>query len=118
MKNRIKTNQQRQRRARRTRAHIATSDNKPRLTVFRSLKFIYAQIIDDSKGVTLVAASSREVKKDKLTKTEIAKEVGTLLATRASEKKIKVVAFDRGSYQYHGRVKALAEAARAGGLKF
>ena len=118
MKTRIKTNEQRIRRTRRTRAKI-TKSNRPRLSVFRSLIHIYAQIIDDQKGVTLVSASSKEIKKDtKKTKTELAKAVGELLAKRAIESKITTIAFDRSSYKYHGRVKALAEAAREGGLKF
>ncbi len=90
---------------------------KPRLLVFRSLKHIYAQIIDDEKGVTLVASSSLQLK---LTgrKTDVAREVGKDLAKRALEKGITEVVFDRGPYKYHGRVKALAEGAREGGLKF
>ncbi len=90
---------------------------KPRLSVHRSLKHIYAQIIDDEKGITLVASSSLALK---LTgrKTEVAREVGKDIARRALEKGITEVVFDRGPYKYHGRVKALAEGAREGGLKF
>lgn len=88
-----------------------------RLSVFRSLKHIYAQIIDDEKGHTLVAASSLGLKL-KGNKTEVARQVGRVLAEEALKKGIKQVAFDRGPYKYHGRVKALAEGAREGGLEF
>jgi large subunit ribosomal protein L18 len=90
--------------------------------VFRSLKHIYAQLVDDSLGCTLVAASSLDTEiRDKITgkrKTESAELVGSLVAQRALNKGIKKIAFDRGGYQYHGRVKALAEAARKAGLDF
>jgi len=93
-----------------------------RLSVFRSSKQIYAQIIDDEKGVTLVAASSIEKENRAGLKTganvEAAKLVGKLLAERAQAKGVKQVIFDRGAYMYHGRVKALAEGAREGGLQF
>ena len=93
---------------------------RARLTVFRSSKHIYAQVIDDVKGVTLASASSLE--KDMRAKSganvEAAKAVGTLVAKRAVEKGIKDVVFDRGGYRYHGRIKALGDAAREGGLKF
>lgn len=94
--------------------------SRPRLAVFRSNKYIYAQIIDDSKGKTLVAASEATLKwpKKKLTKIERAFMVGEVLASQALKKKIKTVVFDRRKYRYHGRVKALAEGARKGGLKF
>lgn len=88
-----------------------------RLSVFRSLKHIYAQIIDDEKGHTLVAANSLGLKL-KGNKTEVARQVGRVLAEEALKKGIKQVAFDRGPYKYHGRVKALAEGAREGGLEF
>ena len=106
----------------RVRRKVEGNGDRPRLCVFRSLNHIYAQIIDDVKGHTLVTASTldTEIKgnsKDK-NKTGHAELVGELLAKRASEKKIKQVAFDRGGFKYHGRVKALAEAARKGGLKF
>lgn len=93
---------------------------RPRLTVFRSSKAIYAQIIDDEKGETLVAANEKEIKlsSNKATKTDRAYEVGKIIAKKALKKKIKTVIFDRGHYQYHGRVKALAEGARKGGLDF
>ncbi len=90
---------------------------RPRLSVFRSHRVIYAQVIDDEKGKTLVAANEKEMKA-KGTKIEKAALVGEALAKKALVKKIKTVVFDRGHYQYHGRVKALAEGARKGGLKF
>ena len=90
----------------------------PRLTVFRSAKNIYAQLIDDTNRVTIASASSKEKTIEKNNKTELSKVVGKLIAERSIEKGIKEVYFDRGSYRYHGRVKSLAEAARTGGLKF
>jgi large subunit ribosomal protein L18 len=111
------------RRKQRTRTRLrALAGARPRLSVFRSSKHIYAQVIDDEQGVTLVAASSI----DKGLKTDLktgadkaaAEAVGKLLAERAVEKGIKDVVFDRGGYLYHGRVKALADAARAAGLNF
>ena len=105
----------------RIKAHIRTkisgTAEKPRLSVFRSNAQIYAQIIDDVKGVTLAAASSLG-SKDKMTKTEQAAVVGKLIAKNALEAGIKEVVFDRNGYLYHGRVKQLADAAREGGLKF
>ena len=92
--------------------------DKPRLTVFRSAKNIYAQLIDDSKRVTITSASSKEKNIEKNNKTELSKIVGKLIAERSIAKGVKEVYFDRGSYKYHGRVKSLAEAARTGGLKF
>jgi large subunit ribosomal protein L18 len=116
------TREARIRRHHRVREKISGTKEQPRLCVFRSLKHIYAQVVDDSEGKTLVAASTldAEIVKDsnKKKKTNQAELVGTLLAKRAIEKKIKQVAFDRGGFKYHGRVKALAEAARKGGLKF
>ena len=95
---------------------------RPRLSVFRSSKHIYAQLIDDAKGLTVVAASSMEKAMREQAKTganiDAAKAVGKLVAQRAIEKGIKDVVFDRGAYLYHGRVKALADAAREGGLNF
>lgn len=90
---------------------------RPRLSVFRSNKFIYAQIINDIDGKTLVGISEKELT-EKGVKTDKAKKLGMLLAKKALKKKIKTVVFDRGSYAYHGRVKALAEGAREGGLVF
>ncbi len=93
---------------------------RPRLSVFRSNKEIYAQIIDDTSGKTLASASSRDaaLKDAKGTKSELAVEVGKALAKKAQAAGIEAVAFDRGGYLYHGRVKSLAEGAREGGLKF
>jgi large subunit ribosomal protein L18 len=95
---------------------------KPRLSVYRSSKHIYAQVIDDAKGVTLCAASTREKELRGSIKTganvEAAKAVGKRLAERAQQKGVKQVVLDRGGFRYHGRVKALADAAREGGLKF
>ena len=93
---------------------------RPRLSVFRSNKEIYAQIIDDTTGKTLAAASSKDkaLSKAKGSKTEIANEVGKAIAEKAAKAGVEQVAFDRGGYLYHGRVKSLAEGAREGGLKF
>lgn len=104
-------------RHRRIRAILSGTAYRPRLVVFRSLAHIEAQLIDDVKGHTLVAVSDRQLKA-KGTKTERATAVGVALAEQAKAKKIINVVFDRGGFQYHGRVKALAEAARTGGLKF
>ena len=111
------------RRAQRTRTRLkAVSAGRPRLSVFRSNKNIYAQVIDDAKGVTLAAASSLDkILKDRVKKgsdVEAAREVGKLIAERARAAGIQRVVFDRGAYLYHGRVKALADAAREGGLSF
>lgn len=99
---------------------IKGTAKRPRLSVFRSNKAIYAQIIDDEIGKTLVTADERATKlpTKKATKTDKAREVGKILAKKALKKKIKTVVFDKGRYQYHGRVKALAEGVREGGLKF
>lgn len=105
------------RRHARVRAKVFGSSKRPRLVVFRANQHIYAQLIDDNAQKTLAAASSMEIKV-KGNKTEIATKVGDLIARKAAEKKISDVVFDRGGFKYHGRVKALAEAARAGGLKF
>jgi len=106
---------------RRIRKRLSGTTERPRLSVFRSNTEIYAQFVDDTKGVTLASASSlaKEIaEKTKITKTEQARLVGQLAAKMAVEKGITEVVFDRGGYLYHGRVKALAEAAREGGLKF
>ena len=107
------------RRHKRVRRKISGTAECPRLCVYRSNSNVYAQIIDDDKQVTLVAASTldKEVKNKKANK-EAAKEVGTLIAKKATEKNIDTVVFDRGGYLYHGVVKELAEAAREAGLKF
>ena len=113
---------QQRRKARVRKAIRERAGERPRLSVFRSSKQIYAQIIDDEKGVTIVAASSMEKDQRAALKTganiEAAKVVGKLIAERASAKGVKQVVFDRGAYMYHGRVKALAEGAREGGLEF
>ena len=110
---------ERERRHARVRRKISGTAECPRLCVFRSNSNIYVQVIDDVKGVTLAQASTldKEVK-TKHSNVEAAKEVGALIAKRASELKIKEVVFDRGGYIYHGVVKAVAEAAREGGLDF
>lgn len=111
-------NFQRERRKRRVRAKISGTSARPRLTVFRSNKHISAQLIDDEKGVTLLTVSDQHIKNAKGTKTKRALAVGKLLSDKAKRKKVKAVVFDRGAYRYHGRVKALADAARDGGLTF
>jgi large subunit ribosomal protein L18 len=113
-------NESRQKIHQRIRHRLSGSAERPRLNVFRSLKHIYVQVIDDRRGVTLVSANSAEKSFPIKGGGNIAaaKEVGKLVATRAKEKGIELVAMDRGGYRYHGRVKALAEAARAAGLKF
>ena len=113
------SNKARLRRHTRVRGKVSGTAERPRLNVYRSLNHIYAQVIDDVKGVTLVAASS--VEKDfgmNGGNKEAAKKVGELIAKRAADKGITEVVFDRGGYIYHGRVKDLAEGAREGGLKF
>lgn len=99
------------------RSRVAGTANIPRLSVFRSNKAIYAQIIDDEKGRTLVSASSVGIK-DKATKVEVSATVGKTLAEKATAAGISQVVFDRSGYLYHGRVKSLADGAREGGLKF
>ncbi len=119
MANSAKTKQRRAARVRRNLKKIA--NGRARLSVYRSLQNIYAQVIDDDEGKTIAAASTLEkgvVKKGKGGDVAAATEVGKLIAERASKAGIKDVVFDRGSYLFHGRVKALAEAAREGGLNF
>ena len=112
-------NKTRQKRHLRVRNHISGTAERPRLNVFRSLAHIYAQVIDDTKGHTLVAASSNEKGfEGSGGNIDGAKKVGAAIAKKALEKGITEVVFDRGGYIYHGRVAALAEAAREGGLKF
>ncbi len=111
------------RRTQRNRSRLARlSSGRPRLSVFRSGKHIYAQVIDDANGVTIAAASSLEKDLRGSLKTgadsAAASEIGKLIAKRAADKGIDAVTFDRGGYKYHGRVKALAEGAREGGLSF
>ncbi|MEQ1745251.1 MAG: 50S ribosomal protein L18 [Saprospiraceae bacterium] len=102
----------------RVRKKIKGTPDRPRLNVFRSNKAIYAQIVDDLKGHTIAAASSLDHKDFSGNKTDMAKEVGKSIAERAKAAGIESVVFDRGGYLYHGRVKALAEGAREGGLNF
>jgi len=108
----------RQKRQARVRARLHGTAERPRLNVFRSLNGIYAQVIDDTKGHTLVAASTLDKEVAEAPKTEQAKAVGKLVAARARAAGITKVVFDRGGYLYHGRVKALADSAREGGLDF
>ena len=113
------THQLRERRRRRIRGKVAGTAERPRLAVFRSNLGIAAQLIDDQAGATLAAASWQQIKKGfKGSKTEQAKEVGKLLAANAKAAGVEACVFDRGGYLYHGRVKALAEGAREGGLTF
>lgn len=111
-------NKIRQRRHMRVRGKISGTAERPRLSVYRSNKNIYAQLIDDVKGVTLASASTNDSEVSCKTKTEQASGVGALIAKRAADQNITNVVFDRGGYLYHGRVQALAEAARENGLKF
>jgi large subunit ribosomal protein L18 len=108
----------RQRIHKRIRRRVTGTAQRPRLAVFRSLKHIYAQVIDDGAGHTLAAASSDEKNSQNGGNVAGAKTIGKLVAERAKEKGIEAVVFDRGGYLYHGRVKALADAAREAGLKF
>lgn len=119
MVNKPDKNEARLRRHRRVRGKISGTAERPRLDVFRSSKHIYAQIIDDVAGVTLVSASSMEKGFEGFGgNIEAAGKVGKMIAEKALEKGIKTVVFDRGGFVYHGRVKALAEGAREGGLEF
>lgn len=113
-----KRNEIRQRVHTRIRQKMQGTTERPRLNVYRSLNHIYAQIIDDAKGVTLASASTLQAKMKTGGNVAAAKEVGKLVAERAQEKGIKKVVFDRGGYLYHGRIKALADAAREAGLEF
>ena len=111
--------QARLKRKRRVRAKIFGTKNRPRLSVFRSNKYIYAQVVNDDERKTLLSSSTKKVKSSsKMNKTQIATLVGEELAKKAKTKKINKLVFDRGVYRYHGRVKALAEGARKGGLEF
>ena len=119
MVNKADKNKARLNRHRRVRGKIQGTAQRPRLNVFRSTNHIYAQVIDDVKGVTLAAASSLDKAFDgNGGNKEAARKVGKLIAERAAEKGITEVVFDRGGYLFHGRVKELAEGAREGGLKF
>ncbi len=113
------SNTQKYSRLKRVRLNTRGTSIKPRLSVYRSNKFIYAQVINDEKGETIVGVSESELTlNDKANKSDKAKELGIALAKKAIAKKVSAVVFDRGSYRYHGRVKAVAEGAREGGLKF
>jgi large subunit ribosomal protein L18 len=115
---------QRKIRHRRVRAKVSGTSDVPRICVYRSSKHIYAQLIDDSKGVTLVSITKEELKaaesvkkSDRTTKVTSAYEIGKIVAKKAQDKGITQAVFDRGGYKYHGRVKAIAEGAREGGIK-
>jgi large subunit ribosomal protein L18 len=116
----LNTHNARKKRHIRVRSKVIGSEERPRLCVFRSINHIYVQVIDDSKGTTLAAASSKDaVLNDKpKKKTETADLVGSIIAQRAKSQGINKVVFDRGGYKYHGRIKALADAARKAGLEF
>jgi len=114
----LSTRQARERRHRRIRGKVAGTAERPRLMVFRSNKGIFAQLVDDETGRTIAGASWLGLKSFSGSKTEQAAEVGKKLAAVAKQAGIEAVVFDRGGYLYHGRVKALAEGAREGGLKF
>ncbi len=106
-----------QRRKARIRAKVKGTASAPRLNVFKSNKGMYLQLIDDDKGITLLSVNAGEIK-EKLKKTDLAFKMGEMIAKKALEKKIEKIVFDRGGNIYHGRVKAVAEGARKGGLKF
>jgi len=118
----VSRSERRERKHDRVRKKVAGTPERPRLTVYRSSKHIYAQVVDDIKGNTLAAASSLSTELDGQFKTgahkKAARAVGKLIAQKAKEKKIDKVVFDRGGYVYHGRIKELADGAREGGLKF
>src|SRR3989344_8622383 len=120
MNSKNKQKSQKQKRARRVRKIIRGTTAMPRLSVYRSSRYIYAQIIDDEKKKTVLGVSEKNLTlgDTKTPKSDRAKQLGMLLAKMAGEKKIKKVVFDRGSYTYHGRVKAVAQGAREGGLQF
>ncbi|AVQ33623.1 MULTISPECIES: 50S ribosomal protein L18 [Staphylococcus] len=119
MISKIDKNKVRLKRHARVRTKLSGTSERPRLNVYRSNKHIYAQIIDDTKGVTLAQASSKDSGVDaSATKVELATQVGEAIAKKATEKGIEAVVFDRGGYLFHGRVKALADAARENGLQF
>ncbi len=118
----VTSRQLRDRRHRRVRRRVAGTTERPRLAVYRSLQHIYAQLIDDSRGVTLAFVSTLDpelrTRMEGKAKSAEAEAVGSAIAARAKEKGVEQVVFDRGGYKYHGRVKALADAARAAGLSF
>ncbi|MGB9848098.1 MAG: 50S ribosomal protein L18 [Minisyncoccia bacterium] len=119
MKRKISKKDKRIRRHKKIRAKIFGVANKPRVSVFISNKHLYAQVIDDNKGKTLISVSDFELKTDKKeTKMTIAKKIGLLLAEKLKKLKIYKIVFDRGGFKYHGRVKNIAEGLREGGIKF
>lgn len=122
MSRKVGTHEARIKRHARLRQRVKGKQERPRLNVFRSLNHIYAQVVDDTTGHTIAASSSldAEIKAETggKTKTDVAKGVGLLMAERAKDKGVKEVVFDRGGYKYHGRIKALADAAREAGLLF
>ena len=123
MKEQLKKAERRERRRRRSKRHAFGTEARPRLVVYRSLSHIYGQLVDDVSGKTLVTASSTEKalapkSKKPVTKTELSSIVGKELAIRAKKKHLSKVVFDRNGFLYHGRVKAVADGAREGGLKF
>lgn len=107
-----------ERRHKRLRAKIKGTEERPRLSVFRSNRGVYVQLINDSTGRTLASICSRELKTAKKTKIEAASELGKALAVKALERNIRQAVFDRGGFKYHGRIKAVADGAREGGLQF
>jgi large subunit ribosomal protein L18 len=113
-----KTLEGRARRKLRIRKKISGTTERPRLTVFRSNNQIYAQVVDDSHGTTLAHATSLKIEKSEVNKSQVAEQVGEAIAQECVSKGIKQVVFDRNGYIYHGRVKALADGARKGGLEF
>lgn len=118
MLKKTKKNEERQRRHARVRRVVSGTPECPRLNVFRSNKHIYAQVIDDTTGTTLVSTSSEKLKLENGGNIEAAKKVGADIASKCKDANIESVKFDRGGYVYHGRVQALADAAREAGLKF
>lgn len=117
----MKYNTKKDKRKTRVRSKVRGVSKRPRLSIFRSNKNVYAQIIDDEKGSTLVAVSQKDLKKadrEKLKGIEKASKLGEVMAAKAKKKKVLKVVFDRGAYKYHGQVKVFAESARKGGLKF
>lgn len=105
-------------RQKRVRAKVKGTKDMPRLSIYRSNRYLYGQLINDEKAVTIVGISEKELENKKATKSARAKELGTLFAKKVIAKKIKTVRFDRGSYKYHGRVKAFAQGTKEGGLTF
>jgi len=113
-----KKQEKRYKRHKRIRSKVKGTKERPRFSIFRSNQYIYVQLIDDVNGKTLVSLNDRDIKKSKLSKIETAKKIGKEIAKKALEKKISKVVFDRGGYKYHGRIKAVADGAREGGLIF